>query len=464
MSNGLSQDEINALLSGAADSDSGDGDVSLPGDNAAAVADEDLDGLISQLNAEAAAAAPAEPPDYSGVLSAMEIDTLGEVGNISMGTAATTLFSLLNHKVEITTPRVSVTTLGDMARQYPMPFVSVEVQYSSGLEGVNCLFLHENDVKIITDLMMGGDGKNTDEELNEMHLSCIGECMNQMVGASSTSLSQMFGIPIDISPPVATLIQLNNKLQYPFDEADKPVVRIGFNMVVEGLIDSEIMQVMPIDFGKSMVEKMLGEAEPAAPPPAPAPAPEPAVPQAAPAAAPAPQPQPQPMDHFSPPPNYTSPFPQTPPEAMMQPQPQPQYPPQGYPQQPPPGYGYPPPGYPPQYPGYPPQGPAQHPVDVRPATFANFGDPSVSGVGENMDLLLDVPLAVSVEIGKSKKYIKDILDFNTGTIVVLDKMAGELVDVVVNGKLIARGEVVIIDDYYGCRITEIVNPSKRISV
>ncbi|MDR0324713.1 MAG: flagellar motor switch phosphatase FliY [Oscillospiraceae bacterium] len=457
MSNGLSQEEINALLQGAVDSDDGAGEVSLPTDDAQSAETDDLDGLISQLNAEAEAAGADEPQDFSGMLSSVEIDALGEIGNISMGTAATTLFSLLNHKVEITTPRVTVTTLSEMARQYPMPFVSVEVKYTVGLEGINCLFLHENDVKIITDLMMGGDGTNTADELNEMHLSCISECMNQMVGSSSTSLSQMFSFPIDISPPTATLVKLGGGLEFPFNEATRPVVRTSFNMVVEGLIDSEIMQVMPIDFAKDMVDKMMGMGTGSAPEPAPAPQPAAAAPQAP------PPPQQQPAGHTSPPP-------QAPPEAAAQQQypPQGAPPPYGYPlQTPPPGYPYPPPqgyGYPPPYqPQYAPP-PQQPPVDVRPANFASFGDPGIAaGLGENMDLLLDVPLSVSVEIGKSKKYIKDILDFNTGTIVVLDKMAGELVDVVVNGKLIAQGEVVIIDENYGCRITDIVSPSKRIN-
>ncbi|MDR0293665.1 MAG: flagellar motor switch phosphatase FliY [Oscillospiraceae bacterium] len=444
MSNGLSPDEINALLQGAADPN-GNTEASVSGDETALP--DDLDGLINQLNAEAESLGITEEttPDFANILTHTETDALGEIGNISMGTAATTLFSLLTHKVDITTPRVSVTTLKEMARQYPMPFVSVEVKYTEGLEGINCLFLHEDDVKIITDLMMGGDGTGaTGSELNDMHLSCIGECMNQMVGASSTSLSQMFSIPIDISPPRATLVRLSSGLEYPFNEAAAPVVRIAFNMKVEGLIDSEIMQVMPIDFAKNMVSKMMGMggdtvSDTTAPQPAAA----------------------SPQAEFPQPP-----APPQPEYAAAQPPPLPQGAPYGYP--PPPGYAYPPQGgygYPPPYP---PQGapypPPQPQVDVRPANFAAFGDPALAaGLGENMDLLLDVPLSVSVEIGKSKKYIKDILDFNTGTIVVLDKMAGELVDVVVNGKLIAQGEVVIIDDNYGCRITDIVSPSKRIN-
>jgi flagellar motor switch protein FliN/FliY len=253
----------------------------------------------------------------------------------------------------------------------------------------------------------------------------------------------MFGFPIDISPPRSSVVKFGEGLNFPFDEINRPVVQISFNMHVEGLIDSEIMQVMPVDFAKDIVDRMMN----------PKPVEKPVI-EPIPAAAPAP-PSPDQQVGFAAPP------PPPPPPGYDQPQ----HAPPGYqPQQyaPPPGYGYPPPGYP-QYAPPPPHHPS---VDVRPASFTAFsGDPGiVAGLGENMDLLLDVPLSVSVEIGKSKKYIKDILDFNNGTIVVLDKMAGELVDVVVNGKLIAKGEVVIIDDNYGCRITEIVSPSKRINL
>ncbi len=449
MSNGLSQDEINALLQGEL---SVMDDAEASQNNDAAMSQDELDALLAGVGAPSTGDAPVTLADLSDVLTPAEIDALGEIGNISMGTAATTLFSLLNNKVDITTPRVSVTNMGEMARQYPMPFVSVEVQYTIGLQGTNCLFLHENDVKIITDLMLGGDGTNVPDELNDMHLSCIAEVMNQMVGSSSTSLSQMLSIPIDISPPKATQVLLEGGLNYPFDDTEKPVVRIGFDMVVGGLINSEIMQVMPVDFAKSMVAKMLGmssettseslisepiPASPVPPPPAPEPpAPSPAPPAYQPEAAPPPymeqQPYPPPAAPYGNYPQQASPYP--------------------YPQQAP--YGYPPPYQPPQQP----------PVDVRPATFASFGDPAPAAVmGENMDILLDVPLSVSVELGKSRKFIKEILDFNVGTIVVLDKMAGELVDVIVNGKLIAQGEVVTIEDNYGCRITDIVSPSKRIN-
>jgi flagellar motor switch protein FliN/FliY len=254
--------------------------------------------------------APGRPvKEYEGYLTPMEMDAMGEIGNISMGTSATTLFALLNRRVDITTPRVSVTTMSDIASVYPLPFVAVEVQYTIGLQGTNVLFLREHDVKIITDLMMGGDGTNTDAPLNEMHMSCISEVMNQMIGSASTSMSKMLHCPIDISPPQAYSVNLGTSDVYPFTSMDDIIVRTAFDMVVEGLINSEIMQVTPVPFAKSMVETMMGGGAMDAPEPAPAPAPAPAPPPPpppppppAPPPAPAPPPPPPPPPRPPPPP------------------------------------------------------------------------------------------------------------------------------------------------------------------
>ncbi len=435
------------------------------------------------------------------VLSPMEIDAMGEIGNISMGTSATTLFALLNRRVDITTPRVQVTTMADIAQVYPLPFVAVEVKYTTGLQGNNILFLREKDVKIITDLMLGGDGTNINGDLNDMHMSCISEVMNQMMGSASTSLAKMINTAVDISPPVAYSVNLADKSAYPFKDMDETIVRIAFDMVVEGLINSEIMQVVPIPFAKVMVQSLMGgaqttttPAQPKANPPQQHAAPPPSKPaQQMPPAATINSPV------FQQPDNYTSPF-ETSYYGMQQPPPQQQQPPpyqqqqpyppqQGYPpQQPyPPQQGYPPPpppyqqpyppqqGYPPPYQqpyppqqGYPPPPyqqpyPQSAPVDVRNMNYQSFGDSTYGPPSENLDLLMDVALNVAVELGKSKKFIKEIMEFNVGTIIVLDKMAGELVDIVVNGKLIAKGEVVVIDENYGVRITDIVSPSKRLN-
>lgn len=403
----LSQDEINALLNGMDLSDSGSSDA---------------DTKSTEID--------------QSILSDIEKDAIGEVANISMGTSATTLFSLVNRKVNITTPVVSLATWDTLIDDYEKPCVFIQIKYTEGLDGSNILILKEQDVKIITDLMMGGDGTNTDGELGELHLSAISEAMNQMMGSSATSLSSMLGKMIDISPPQASLINLNE-----FKNAEDiagfltdTFVRIGFRMQIGDLVDSTILQLYPIEFARSLYETFINQQmggtaeEPVkeeAPAPAPAPIPEPA---------PMPIPEPQPM-----------PMPQPDMSAYQQPQmgmpmyQQPMMPQMGMPmyQQP--------------------MMPQMAPVNVQPAQFQTFSAQAPQPVSqENMGLIMDVPLEVTVELGRTKKSIAEILDFAPGTIIELDKIAGEPIDVLVNGKFVAKGEVVVIEENFGIRVTEII--------
>lgn len=344
-------------------------------------------------------------------LTPEEKDALGEIGNISMGTSATTLFTLLGQKVTITTPKVSLTSWEDLAKDYPMPYVAVRVEYTTGLIGSNLLILDENDVKIITDLMMGGDGKNVSGELSELHLSAIGEAMNQMIGSSATSMSSMFEKKIDISPPKSFRIEFNNEQPYNQFETDEKLVKIAFKMVVGDLIDSEIMQILPISFAKSLVDNILNvhkneklqEEKPKAQEKA-----------AAPVHQPVPTVQQEQVQNIPYEPNYSE---------------------------------------------------RQHktvdPVNVQPAQFQNFEDTRTVYERKNIDLIMDVPLQVTVELGRTHKQIREILEFGQGSIIELDKLAGEPVDILVNGKSIAKGEVVVIDESFGVRITDIIHPSKR---
>lgn len=192
-------------------------------------------------------------------LNDMEKDALGEIGNINMGTSATTLSMLLGQRVNITTPEVDMITMQELSDQYPIPFVAVEVSYSEGLTGTNVLVLKEDDVKIITSLMMGGNGKeNLPTELDEIHLSAISEAMNQMVGSSSTSLSEMLVKKIDISPPQVFKMNLgSSNVDIGIVSPDERMVRISFRMAIGDLIDSRIMQLLPIDFAKNLVDNML---------------------------------------------------------------------------------------------------------------------------------------------------------------------------------------------------------------
>ncbi len=419
----LSQEEINALLAGA---------------NADGLADANTDG--------------------EETLTDEQKDAIGEISNISMGTAATTLSTLLNQTVNITTPKVTYMNWQELADSYDKPCVFLQISYTSGLDGNNVLVLKERDVKIITDLMMGGPGNVSDEPIGELHLSAIGEAMNQMMGSAATSMSSMLGKKIDISPPIANLVDLNdnNKKDIP-EFLQKRFVKVSFRMTIGTLIDSEIMQLYPFDFARHLYETFMHdavsgmttstkEAQPEQQASEPAPQPQPVQ-------QPAPQPQP-----------VQQPAPQ--PQPVQQPAPQPQ--PVQQPQQmagavPPQGYAMPPQGYamPPQGYAMPPQGyamPSQNyeNVNVQPASFQPFTGGNALPGHENIDLIMDVPLEVTVELGRTTKSIKEILEFAPGTIVELNKIAGEPIDVLVNGKYVAKGEVVVIEESFGVKITEIV--------
>ncbi len=376
---------------------------------------EEINALLGSMEAEEQSEDKRKAPvsavvDESDMLTPEETDALGEIANISMGTAATTLSILVNNRVDITTPTVTYTTIDALAQQFETPCVFIYISYRAGLEGKNILILREEDVKVITDLMMGGDGTNTDAELGDLHLSAICEAMNQMMGSAATSMSSMINEMVDISPPTANRVDFGEALTDELAEmAGQTFVQVSFRMVIGDLVDSEIMQLYPVDFARRIYHQFMGvtmgtdtgSAEAA-------PAPAPASPEPAPA-----QPQPQPMGM------------QQQPMAGMQ---QPMY-------------------------AMPPQD-----INIQPAQFQSFmPTPNLTGIApENIDLIMDVPLEVTVELGRTSKSIKEILDFSPGTIIELDKLAGEPIDVLVNGKFVAKGEVVVIEESFGIRVTEII--------
>lgn len=391
----LSQEEINALLGS-------------------------IDNMDSSANGTASSS--------SDSLTADEKDAVGEISNISMGTAATTLSTLVNNKVVITTPVVSYSTWDNLSQEFGKPCVFIQISYKEGLDGNNILILKESDVKIITDLMMGGEGINVDGELSELHLSAIGEAMNQMMGSAATSLSSMLEKKVDISPPVASLVDLNSTINEAeiSDFLKQPFVKVAFKMEIGDLVDSQIMQLYPFDFARDLYRKFSesgsnSEEQQAS-----------SVEQ--------PVQQEQQLNQ------QTIPVqPMTGGQPMMG--------------QPMPGYG--------TIPMYQGQMPYTQPamgqmmpmqdVNVQPAQFQAFNNNAAQLPGqENIDLIMDVPLEVTVELGRTNKSIKEILDFTPGTIIELNKLAGEPIDVLVNGKFVAKGEVVVIEECFGIRVTEIV--------
>jgi flagellar motor switch protein FliN/FliY len=394
----LSQAELDALLGSM--SDEGDSDV--------AAADDDSSG------------------NNTNVLSAEDQDVLGEIGNINMGTAATTLFTLLSQKVLITTPRVRVVSWPTLSAEYDRPAVGIRVGYKTGLRGSNILILKDRDVKIIADLMMGGTGEVTSTaELNDLDMSAIGEAMNQMVGSASTSLSSMIRKKVDIETPQPFMLDFKTTDEVLDSVGFSPseqIVCIAFRMEIGELIDSEIMQILPVDFAHELVmtlkDHMLGgDAEPAVAPPPPEPQPVAVAPMAV---APVPQ-QPTPP----PPPvqSYSQPLP--------------------------------PPNYAPRPVAVPPQ-------NVQAAQFQPFDVGEVYQQKENMGIIMDVPMEITVELGRTHKKISEILEFSPGIVIELEKLAGEPIDILVNGKFVAKGEVVVIDENFGIRITDIISVEKRI--
>lgn len=391
----LSQEEINALLSGMNSFDDSDKKVNTQADS----------------------------------LTDAEKDAIGEISNISMGTAATTLSSLVNQKVVITTPVVSYATWDDLADTYDRPCVFIQIYYKDGLDGNNILILKERDVKIITDLMMGGDGTNTESDLSELHLSAISEAMNQMMGSASTSISSLLEKRVDISPPQASIVDLNDSIDAgdvaPF--LKNLFVKVSFKMEIGNLVDSELMQLYPFDFARDIYNKFVKDKQASN---------ESKTVQTSPVTANVPQNNDAGMNR-----------------GQM-----------GQSQMP---YMQPNQGIPTMQNmqgvqnisrGVNNMMPTMQDVNVQPAQFQPFtagGAPVVQP--ENINLLMDVPLEVTVELGRTSKSIKDILDFTPGTIIELNKLAGEPIDVLVNGKYVAKGEVVVIEDSFGIRVTEIIN-------
>jgi flagellar motor switch protein FliN/FliY len=372
------------------------------------------------------AALPDEPVDATGddvveTLSSLEVDALGEISNISMGAAATALHTILGRKVVITIPDVTVTTVDSISDKHAVPFVMVDVEYAEGFAGHNLFILKLDDVKVITDIMLGGAGEAAPGDLSELHLSAISEAMNQMMGGVATAMADLFSLPVNISPPKTRVVMLSGEEVKDLIGDDEPwLIRARFRLEIEDLLNSDMMQLMPVQFGRQLVGRLLNPltATPPLPfPPAPNAPNAPTAPNAHSA-------------HLAP--AYSAPAPVAAPKQPV-----------------------------------PPMEPKPRPaaVNVQPVHLASFDQQPVqnSTLLENgIDLILDVPLQVTVELGQCRKSIKEILDLKLGSIVALDRLAGEPVDVVVNGKTVAKGEVIVIDDNYGVRITEVLSVQRQV--
>ncbi len=349
------------------------------------------------------------------LLSELEVDALGEIGNISMGTAATTLSTLLNKKVNITTPSVSITTADELAEEYKSPFVAVDVSYKEGLKGSNIMILHSDDAKIITDLMLGKEDFDTEREISDMDLSAVSEAMNQMMGSASTSLSEMFSTKIDIEPPVSMEITFDEgKEKIDLLRSKSPIIKVSFRIEIGDLINSKMMQLIPIEFGKDMVDNLMGisyggdaisEVDTQV---------EEVLSQEIPDYVGSLTSDERPRDIINEPIKETS------------------------------------------------YGKSEDKVLVKTPEFNSFTPTQHITSNSSIDLIGDIPVEITVELGRTNRKISDILEFGQGSVIELDKLVGEALNIFANGRFIAKGEVVVIDDSFGVRITDIDNTGKNI--
>ncbi|WP_028829220.1 flagellar motor switch phosphatase FliY [Proteocatella sphenisci] len=357
-------------------------------------------------------------------LNPIEIDAIGEIINISLGASATAVATMLDRRVDITTPNVKVVTFDEFEFKRLEPAIGVEITYTHGLSGNNVMIIKKMDVKTIVEILMGSEIPDEEFEMNELYVSAICEVMNQMMGASATAMSEFIGETVNITTPTSFEIENSQQFKEKYFEPDANFVSIEFSLSIENSIKCEFVNLMPIPLVKMLVSRMIPD-QSMLEDPAPVAPPQAAMPQT-----PAAQPQEAPVQQEAPP---------TPP-------PQPQVP----------QYEQPAAAQRQEQPTAAPQ--PNRTIDVKPIPAESFAskDPSKELAKDNLELLMDVPLEISVEIGRTRKLVKEIVEFTQGSLIVLDKLAGDQVEIYANERCIARGDVVVVNDNFGVRITEIV--------
>jgi flagellar motor switch protein FliN/FliY len=391
---------------------------------------DEIDALLRGIDEEPV---PSSTLAIDEVLTPIEQDAIGEIGNISFGSSATALSMLLNQKVEITTPSVSLIERDRVVEEFPHPYVAIQVNYTEGFLGTNLLVIKQEDASIIADLMLGGDGKNPSDVLGEIQLSAVQEAMNQMMGSAATSMSTVFNKKVDISPPTLHLLDLKEGEGLEHLPTEDVLVKVSFRLKIGELIDSSIMQLLPVDFAKELVQNLLNPSS---------------TNESTSAtmnmnnhtqseqrSSSNESPQSMGSTHSA---GYEQPSTQSTNTQSTSTQQGPHH------------FG---------------MGAATNqPVNIQPAAFASFEPmPLQETEARNLNMLLDIPLQVTVELGRTKRSVQEILNLSAGSIIELDKLAGEPVDILVNNKLIAKGEVVVIDENFGVRVTNIISPSDRLN-
>ncbi len=390
----LSQDELDALLGAINSGQEGEEDEGEKGE-----------GQSPSVEVEGS----------QGSLTSAEIDMIGEVGNMIMGSASTALFTIIGQNVDITTPKVSVVKLNSLKDQFDGERLVTTLNFEDAIEGINFFVVDAKTAAIIADLMMGGTAEDVDEQMDEMKMSAVGEAMNQMMGAASTSMSEFLDGSVNITPPQVSMVDFNaEKVDFPPPEtqSEDEFVLVSFDMSIGSFANTNIFQILPIKFVKDLYAKVTktGEEET------------------------------QNLDLEEKPKRKQSQETHQPSKRHARQSQQPQ------------GEGA----------HMPPKPKKQEAVNAQPVEFEDFEEPVYTQLPKQLELLYDVPLEITVELGRSKLKLKEIMDLNIGSIIELDKLTGEHIDILVNGKVIAKGEVVVVSESFGVRITEIINPRERI--
>jgi flagellar motor switch protein FliN/FliY len=399
MSDSLSQEEIDKLMKG---------------NNESAASDKPAEGKSAEEKKTATNEKKAPATEIESKYDEQtKQDIIGEVGNISMSQAATTLSSILNHRVTITTPKVSRVYFKDLISDIATPKVAMTVGFKEGLIGTNLMLLQVKDANVIADLMMGGDGEPKSQDFTEVELSAVSEAMNQMIGSSATAMATMINRKVDILPPDVKVWREPDNIQYDNIGGNQKIYKVSFSLNVEGLIKSEIMQIFTEDMVEDIADAMMADKATVVKEhdtdeeKQPAPTANKVQPQPQ-------QPKPQPDQQTT-----TASRP-----SQLAPKP-------------------------------------KQTVEVSQPEFQQLSGEKVPQ-GDNLDLIMDVPLNLSVVLGRAEKSVRDILSFNSGSVVELNRLTDEPLEILLNGKLIATGEVVVINENFGIRITNIVSQRQRI--
>jgi flagellar motor switch protein FliN/FliY len=323
---------------------------------------------------------------------------------------ASNLSILTRKNVNLEKPALDLVMGEEILDQLPEEVADVKIDFTDALQGEHSYLVDSATAQTIAGLMMGQSGV----ELDDAALSAVAEALSQISGPVATEIGNQSGKTVQNAPPDFQLVS-RDKVRLPQGEV---VLRLDYPLMIEGASPAKLTELYSLSLTKEILN-VVGSA--AAPEAGAAPAAAAGAGTAGAAGGGAPQSQ-----------GAQAGIAQTFGQSFGAPQ----------------GFGV---------------GSGQTPPNVQPVQFANLQSASAQGEQGNIGLLMDVYMELTVELGRTRKLIREILGIGEGTIIELDKLAGEPVDILVNHKLIAKGEVVVIDENFGVRVTEIVSPMQRMS-